>query len=233
MSTYWSVPHQDGDYGSEDISTHRSQNESYPLSCFSPRPLVSQPTFGSDTDTLLNDPSSPPTPTSPAISKFNTTKNTTPNANITDFNPSPKPQWFRRLSSATGWRKGLQFSILLTILALALNTALLITALRAGRQHQEGVSMISQAKCSKTKQRSLLLHLGINILSTMLLGASGYTMQILCSPTRRDVDRAHAMGDWLDVGSPGWRNLRSRRIGWKRLVAYGLLMGSSLPLHLL
>ena len=56
-------------------------------------------------------------------------------------------------------------------------------------------------------------------------------MQCLSSPTRKDIDKAHAQHRWLDIGIPGVRNLgsisRSRRLLW------GLLAFSSIPLHLL
>ena len=94
-----------------------------------------------------------------------------------------------------------------------------------------GIGTIQLGSCQKTKNVSLWLHLLINILSTALLSASNYCMQCLSSPTREEVDKAHARHIWLDIGVPSVRNLR--RISWKRIILWWLLAITSLPLHLL
>jgi hypothetical protein len=76
-----------------------------------------------------------------------------------------------------------------------------------------------------------LIHLLINILSSLLLAASNYAMQCLSAPTRRDIEKHHSKGWWLDIGVPSFHNLRV--IPWNRSVPWYLLMISSLPLHLL
>lgn len=71
----------------------------------------------------------------------------------------------------------------------------------------------------------------INILSTILLGASNYCMQRISAPTRKDIDSARAQGKMVDIGVLSIRNLL--RIGGKRRILYTVLTLSSLPLHLL
>ncbi|KAL8848269.1 MAG: hypothetical protein Q9221_006707 [Calogaya cf. arnoldii] len=56
-------------------------------------------------------------------------------------------------------------------------------------------------------------------------------MQCLGSPTREEIDRAHAKRRWLDVGVPSVRNLRN--ISPKRAVTWFLLAISSVPLALM
>jgi len=80
-------------------------------------------------------------------------------------------------------------------------------------------------------QWNTALHVLINALSTMLLAGSNYTMQVLSSPTRQDVDAAHARGQWLDIGVLSPRNLRL--IPRKRAALWYTLALSSVPLHLL
>lgn len=75
------------------------------------------------------------------------------------------------------------------------------------------------------------LHFAINLLSTILLSSSNYCMQCLSAPTRKEVNTAHAKGVWLDIGIPSMRNLRY--IDRRRVILWGLLGLSSLPLHLL
>ncbi|ORX97055.1 hypothetical protein BCR34DRAFT_497227, partial [Clohesyomyces aquaticus] len=77
---------------------------------------------------------------------------------------------------------------------------------------------------------STVFHLFINAGSTILLSASNYTMQVLCSPSREDIDIAHTKGSWLDVGLLSLRNLRS--IPRRRAVMWFILAVSSIPLHL-
>ena len=73
------------------------------------------------------------------------------------------------------------------------------------------------------------VHIGINVMGTLLLGASNYTMQCLSAPTRKEVDAAHANGRYLDIGLPSLKNLN----GWKKKLVFFLLIMSSLPLHFL
>lgn len=55
--------------------------------------------------------------------------------------------------------------------------------------------------------------------------------QCLSSPTRIEVDKAHAQGRWLDIGIPSIRNVR--HLSRQRIKLWVLLALSSLPLHLL
>lgn len=56
-------------------------------------------------------------------------------------------------------------------------------------------------------------------------------MQVLNAPTRQEMDRAHATGQWLDVGILSVHNLR--KISRNRAALCLVLAASSLPLHLL
>lgn len=94
-----------------------------------------------------------------------------------------------------------------------------------------GIGTIQHEQCDRTKSLSLWLHLAINVLGTALLSASNYIMQCLSSPTRSDIDKAHARNTWLDIGVPSVRNLS--RITRKRTAFWWLLAITSLPLHLM
>lgn len=56
-------------------------------------------------------------------------------------------------------------------------------------------------------------------------------MQILCAPTREEIDVAHDNGTWLDIGIMSIRNFF--HIERKRALIGFLLAFSSIPLHLL
>ena len=90
--------------------------------------------------------------------------------------------------------------------------------------------MEQEGNCKETGHLSLWLHLIINLLSTLLLGASNYSMQCLASPTREEVDKAHHQSTWLDIGVPSVRNLT--RIARHRIILWWFLVISGVPLHL-
>ena len=79
---------------------------------------------------------------------------------------------------------------------------------------------------------STALHVVINILSSLLLSASNYTMQCLGSPTRKEIDMAHSKGSWLDIGLPSVWNIAGR-INIRRILFWWILALSSMPIHLL
>lgn len=95
---------------------------------------------------------------------------------------------------------------------------------------QDGVSTAFEGDCNFANQVSRGLHVLINVLSSLLLSASNYTMQVLNAPTRSECDKAHARGDWLDIGITSLRNIA--RITWYRRVLWLLSGFSSVPIHL-
>ena len=135
-----------------------------------------------------------------------------------------KPKYFQ------GWRMGVTLCAATTGTVLVINVLLTVSASIRYGVHG-GFGTIQEGSCRITRNLSLWLHLAINILSTLLLGASNYCMQCLASPTREEIDIAHGQHVWLDIGVPSVRNLR--RITPFRLVLWLLLAASSLPLHLL
>ncbi|KAG9964147.1 hypothetical protein KCU61_g3045, partial [Aureobasidium melanogenum] len=95
---------------------------------------------------------------------------------------------------------------------------------------QDGIATLARGEQDSIATISTAYHLLINILSTVLLSSSSYTMQILSSPTRPEVDPAHDEGQWLDIGLLSTRNLG--HIDRKRLKLWFILAASSVPLHL-
>ncbi|RFN48633.1 hypothetical protein FIE12Z_7098 [Fusarium flagelliforme] len=68
--------------------------------------------------------------------------------------------------------------------------------------------VIYEGSCSASRTINVVIHLVINIFSSVLLAASNYGMQCLSAPTRADVDRAHGRRSWMDIGIPSFRNIR-------------------------
>ncbi|KAK5653795.1 hypothetical protein OQA88_7953 [Cercophora sp. LCS_1] len=132
--------------------------------------------------------------------------------------------WFSRRSRA------MLVQIILIGLIFFANLGLTIFAIvRYGSQ--KGVGLIFEGECYKVRSLDQWIHLLINLLSTGLLSASNYCMQLQVAPTRANVDRAHRKGERLDIGIPSLRNLRYVST-WKR-VSWVLLALTSVPIHLI
>lgn len=143
---------------------------------------------------------------------------------------SVKSLYFRQWRSL--WRQGYHFGVVccasITGVVFFVNLiSVLVATQKIDISH--GLGTLQRGDCIRTKNLSQWLHLVINLLGTLLLGASNYCMQCLSSPTRKDIDKAHLKNMWLDIGVPSLRNLR--RIPWNRTLLWGILGVSSLPLH--
>ncbi|KAK5697818.1 hypothetical protein LTR17_023785 [Elasticomyces elasticus] len=129
-----------------------------------------------------------------------------------------------------GWRFGVTCYAFTAFLVLMLNLILtIIAATKFGSA--EGVGTVFTGSCDTVNSWTTWLHVLINALSSILLSASNYTMQCLCSPTRKEIDEAHAKGDWMDIGVASVRNIW--KIRWTRQVVWWCLALSSVPIHLL
>lgn len=98
-----------------------------------------------------------------------------------------------------------------------------------GITSRRGLINLHQGDCKQVKMFGTGAHVCINILSTLLLGASNLCMQLLVAPTRKEIDLAHRKKIWLDIGIPSWRNLSNIKPSRKWL--FFTLMISSVPLH--
>jgi len=142
-----------------------------------------------------------------------------------------KVQERMRRSRFYGWRMGLLIGSCMKAFVLCCNITLVIVALLRNKKKTHTVLNLVAGSTAATSQWSTIFHVLVNVLNTILLGASSYTVQVLSSPTRPDIDVAHAKDGWLDVGILGLRNLRFLPRG---RVALRLLLGlSSIPLLLL
>jgi len=139
---------------------------------------------------------------------------------------SPRAQRHRFKS----WKVGVLAAGTMTTAVLLVNSVLTIWAsVKYGSE--DGIGTVYEGSCHMVSAWSFWLHILINGLSSVLLSASNYTMQCVTAPTRTECDRAHARGDWLDIGIPSVRNLF--KIRWQRKVMWALLALSSTPIHLL
>lgn len=129
-----------------------------------------------------------------------------------------------------GWRSGVLIAGIMTSIIFLLNLTTAIATLSRS-DVQNGTIIALEGSCQVVNHWSLAIHFLINVLSSLLLGASNYTMQVLNAPTRSECDAAHARLDWYDIGVPSLRNLT--RVPKSRMLLWAVLLVSSVPVHLL
>lgn len=155
-------------------------------------------------------------------------------------NPEDLAQWFPGIKEderSKKWRiwasrrsRALLVQVLLIFTIFVSNTALTFFAVTK-YDSQAGVGLLHQGDCTTVGNLNLWIHLLINLLSTSMLSASNYCMQLQAAPTRKNVQDAHRAGKWVDIGVPSLRNLWLIS-PWRRL-SWFVLAFSSLPIHLL
>jgi hypothetical protein len=129
-----------------------------------------------------------------------------------------------------GWRAGLLRAFLLSLIALIINIAVYAWLYTTFDTHQ-GSATIIRGSCTAVQNANTGIHAALNVLSTLVLGASTYAMQGLTAPSRSDVNAAHAKGKWVEIGTSSVRNLFY--VPRKNVWIWGVLALSSLPFHLL
>lgn len=135
-----------------------------------------------------------------------------------------KSRWFSRRPTL------LAFNITMATVVLSVNIWALLHFPRF-KSDTEDIGTLFSGDCRNVKIYNALIHVAINILSSALLSASNFSMQILVAPTRNIIDRAHSKRRWVQVGVPSIRNLL--RIEWYRLILWICMAMSSIPLHFL
>jgi hypothetical protein len=126
---------------------------------------------------------------------------------------------------------GIILGCCMSSIVLGVNITVLIIGATRGKGFQGGFAVPMSGLAEEVSWWSSAIHILINALSTLLLAASNYTMQVLSSPTRKDLDKAHAKNEHLDIGVLSLRNLG--RIPRRRLLLFIIMGLSSIPIHLL
>ncbi|KAH8429848.1 uncharacterized protein LDX57_007519 [Aspergillus melleus] len=142
----------------------------------------------------------------------------------------------RKAEEGSDWIKGVVVCTCITGLILAINIILTITATviayrRQSNRGQFQMAELYNGQCARSSHWATGLHVVINVLSTVLLGASNYVMQSLGAPSRADIDQAHAKSRWLDIGTASFRNFTV--MDTRRKVLWVLLLISSTPIHMI
>lgn len=131
---------------------------------------------------------------------------------------------------ARGWRRPV---ILNAILLALLSGALLLTTFFSGNETQSfTVNYFFYAgSCETTRMANLGIHLGLNFAATLVFSSAIFAMQVLNSPTREEVDAAHAKGKYVEIGVPSVSNVLV--LSRFKIIAWIVLAVFALPVHML
>lgn len=177
------------------------------------------------------------------LSDFNTSHSSTDDRkkplsceNNEPTNTDIQPKWSPPSDfDVAGWRFGAVVAAVSTSVVFLIN---LIVVIWVGVQLSKVTSTVHsmiltlrRGDCQDVERINVWVHFAINAVSALLLSASNYCMQCLSAPTRKEINKAHASGKWLDIGVPSIRNLKA--IGKRKLFFWWCLGLSSIPLHLL
>lgn len=156
------------------------------------------------------------------------------------------PRWIHQLDNRRKWRFRLWYSFsrlsgwrrsacVNTILVFTVFLVLLSSHiyLWVKSRRLDGYHIIHSGSCAGNGvgRANTLIHLVINILSTLVLASTNFFMQVLNAPSRAELDNAHTRGSWLDIGVPSPRN--TFRVTPFKTIMWLLFFLSSVPIHLI
>ncbi|KAF5013831.1 hypothetical protein FDECE_188 [Fusarium decemcellulare] len=102
----------------------------------------------------------------------------------------------------------LRTQLILALLVVIINLGFTAWAVTTSPHNSDGVGLLLSGNCRYVANVNSALHVGLNVLSSLFLGAGNYCMQILVSPSREELDKAHRKGVSLEIGVPSIKNLR-------------------------
>ncbi|OTA69970.1 hypothetical protein K449DRAFT_360814 [Hypoxylon sp. EC38] len=140
--------------------------------------------------------------------------------------------WGSRDGGSTGWKQAAKVNCTI----LAATSVTLIGCLIAVTTKVGGIKHtlpFYHGGCDggSVSQVNVVLHLLINIISTLVVTSSNFFMQVLNSPSREELNTAHFKGSWVGVGIPSVRNAFS--VSRFKTWCWICLLISSIPMHLL
>jgi hypothetical protein len=129
-----------------------------------------------------------------------------------------------------GYQSFLFYRVIAVAITFVFNVAWLIWA-KVQYGIVGNIGTIQRGDCDAIENLNTRLHVIINVLTTIVLAASTTFMILAYSPSRPEINAAHARHKRLSAGSIGFRNLKY--ISREKMLIYVILVLSSVPLHLL
>ena len=138
--------------------------------------------------------------------------------------------WPKLRLPRSGWRRtAVVNTILVGLFGLLLISFLIAGSVKSGSLNR--YLIFFEGNCGESTRLNLFLHLLLNVLSTAIIASSNFFMQVLNSPSRDEIDKAHINNHWMEIGVPSLRNVffvsRFKSLSW---LVFSL---TSIPIHLL
>lgn len=130
-----------------------------------------------------------------------------------------------------GWRRTGTTNAILAYLCGIVLLILLSISVSQPNASLSGSTIIFNGDCKLSTSINLILHLLVNIVSGVVLASSNFFMQVLNSPSRREIDKAHRWLRSVDIGVPSLKNLQ--HVSYFKLTSWIIFFISSSPIHLL
>jgi hypothetical protein len=132
----------------------------------------------------------------------------------------------------SGWGRAARVNTSVLIgFTVFLFACLVASASHAGSLTKAKIFYGGTCEGGTASRMNIALHLLVNIISTGIFDSSSFFMQVLNSPSRSEVDKAHSNGSYLGIGVPSVRN--AFLVSRFKTVCWAVLLVSSVPLHLL
>ncbi|KAI1467601.1 uncharacterized protein F4812DRAFT_402269 [Daldinia caldariorum] len=130
-----------------------------------------------------------------------------------------------------GWRRTGLVNLACTCSCGILLLAYLVVMMTQRGSALNSTTIILEGECQKTRRANSILHILISVTSTLILASSRFFMQILSSPSRLEINRAHVRLRSLEIGISSVKNLRFLSI--HKTIGWAVLLISSTSIHLL
>lgn len=124
----------------------------------------------------------------------------------------------------------LRLQLAIALLVVVVSFAMMIWSVTSFPPNSRSVGTYFSGDCSRVSRLNSRVHIVMNIFSGVLLSAGNYCMQLLVSPCRDEIDKAHSKGISLRIGVPNVRNLR--HVDRKRVVGWLCIGATATLLHL-
>jgi hypothetical protein len=134
--------------------------------------------------------------------------------------------------STSGWRRAARVNCAVLVTMTVVMFCCLVAS-TAQTHDLNKAYMFFEGTCDggSAAKLNVGLHLMLNVVSMAVFASSNFFMQVLNSPSREEVDAAHAGGTYLGIGVPSVRN--AFRVSHFKTVSWLVLLFSSIPVHLL
>lgn len=133
--------------------------------------------------------------------------------------------------SQQGWRRTGTINVILASVCEVVLLVCFILSLSNRETSSLSSTQMFEGSCERASTLNTIIHLSINIVSTGILASSNFFMQIVTSPSRKEINHSHSFLRPLKIGLQAPTNIPA--LSRTKQVCWFILILSSIPIHLL